>query len=110
MSDRNASRAASFRFMAALCAAFATFSAQQVLAQGAGAPPPNLPNNDGADGVLRVCADPKNMPLSNKKGEGYENKIASQMMQKNWENLYAYLKGRSDGKINPGDLQSIDAK
>ena len=79
MSDRNASRVASFRFLAALCAAFATFSAQQVLAQGAGGPPPDLPNNDGADGVLRVCADPNNMPLSNKKGEGYENKIASQM-------------------------------
>ena len=65
MSDRNASRAASFRFGAALCAAFATFSAQQAFAQGAGAPPPSLPNNDGADGVLRVCADPNNMPLSN---------------------------------------------
>ena len=26
--------------------------------------------------VLRVCADPGNMPLSNDKGEGYENKIA----------------------------------
>ena len=26
--------------------------------------------------VLRVCADPRNMPLSNEKGEGYENKIA----------------------------------
>jgi quinoprotein dehydrogenase-associated probable ABC transporter substrate-binding protein len=38
-----------------------------------------LPNNDGADGVLRVCADPNNMPLSNSKGEGYENRIASQM-------------------------------
>ncbi|AET92060.1 amino acid ABC transporter substrate-binding protein [Burkholderia sp. SFA1] len=80
MSDRNASRAASFRFAAALCAALAAFSAQPVFAQqGASAPPPNLPNNDGADGVLRVCADPNNMPLSNKKGEGYENKIASQM-------------------------------
>ncbi|WP_206000415.1 substrate-binding domain-containing protein [Paraburkholderia sp. Ac-20342] len=40
---------------------------------------PALPNNDGADGVLRVCADPNNMPLSNNKGEGYENRIASQM-------------------------------
>lgn len=40
---------------------------------------PALPNNDGADGVLRVCADPNNMPLSNDKGEGYENKIASAM-------------------------------
>src|SRR5690606_31324418 len=32
----------------------------------------------------------------------------SQMMQKNWEGLYAYLKGRSDGKIKPGRLTAID--
>jgi len=25
---------------------------------------------------LTVCADPGNMPLSNQKGEGFENKIA----------------------------------
>ncbi len=31
----------------------------------------------------------------------------SQMMQKNWEGLYAYLKGRSDGKIEPGRLSAI---
>jgi len=31
---------------------------------------------DQSDGVLRVCADPSNLPLSNDKGEGYENKIA----------------------------------
>jgi quinoprotein dehydrogenase-associated probable ABC transporter substrate-binding protein len=30
----------------------------------------------GDDAVLRVCADPNNMPLSNEQGEGYENKIA----------------------------------
>lgn len=29
-----------------------------------------------AEGVLKVCADPSNLPLSNDKGEGYENKIA----------------------------------
>ena len=29
-----------------------------------------------ADGLLKVCADPSNLPLSNDKGEGYENKIA----------------------------------
>jgi quinoprotein dehydrogenase-associated probable ABC transporter substrate-binding protein len=29
-----------------------------------------------SDAVLRVCADPANLPLSNDKGEGYENKIA----------------------------------
>ncbi len=27
--------------------------------------------------ALRVCADPGNMPLSNNKGEGFENKIAA---------------------------------
>jgi hypothetical protein len=31
----------------------------------------------------------------------------SKMMQDNWENLYAYLKGRSDGKIKPGHVQEI---
>jgi len=33
----------------------------------------------------------------------------SQMVMKNWEGLYAYLKGRSDGKIQPGHLSPIDA-
>jgi mxaJ protein len=27
-------------------------------------------------GVLRVCADPNNLPFSNKKGQGFENKLA----------------------------------
>jgi quinoprotein dehydrogenase-associated probable ABC transporter substrate-binding protein len=30
----------------------------------------------GNDEVLRVCADPDNLPFSNRAGEGYENKIA----------------------------------
>jgi mono/diheme cytochrome c family protein len=34
----------------------------------------------------------------------------SQMVQQNWEGLYAYLKGRSDGQIQPGRLTGIDAK
>ena len=29
--------------------------------------------------ALRVCADPDNLPLSNARGEGYENKIAEQL-------------------------------
>jgi cytochrome c553 len=33
---------------------------------------------------------------------------ASEMMQKNWEGLYAYLKGRSDGAIKPGHLYPLD--
>lgn len=32
----------------------------------------------------------------------------SQMVNKNWEGLYAYLKGRSDGQIKPGRLSPID--
>jgi mono/diheme cytochrome c family protein len=32
---------------------------------------------------------------------------ASDMMQKNWEGLYGYLKGRSDGNIKPGHLYPI---
>ena len=32
--------------------------------------------------VLRVCADPDNMPFSNAKGEGFENKLAELIAQK----------------------------
>lgn len=32
---------------------------------------------------------------------------ASQMVTQNWEGLYAYLKGRSDGQIQPGHLYPI---
>jgi mono/diheme cytochrome c family protein len=42
--------------------------------------------------------------------KGMPDFSSSPMMQKNWQNLFAYLKGRSDGKIKPGDLQAIDAK
>lgn len=31
---------------------------------------------DQSETTLRVCADPDNLPLSNQRGEGYENKIA----------------------------------
>jgi mono/diheme cytochrome c family protein len=31
----------------------------------------------------------------------------SELVQKNWEGLYAYLKGRSDGNIKPGHLYPI---
>lgn len=32
-------------------------------------------------GVLRVCADPNNLPFSNQRGEGFENKIADLLAQ-----------------------------
>ena len=34
---------------------------------------------------LTVCADPGNMPLSNQKGEGFENKIAQVIGKALWE-------------------------
>ena len=33
---------------------------------------------------------------------------ASPMVQQNWEGLYAYLKGRADGQIQPGRLSPIE--
>jgi len=33
---------------------------------------------------------------------------AVEMVNKNWEGLYAYLKGRSDGAIQPGRLTAIE--
>jgi len=33
---------------------------------------------------------------------------ASQMVMQNWEGLYAYLKGRSDGAIQPGHLYPLE--
>lgn len=43
---------------------------------GAALAPAAAQDRDGSDKVLRVCADPNNLPLSNQNGEGYENKIA----------------------------------
>ena len=41
--------------------------------------------------VLRVCADPNNMPFSNEKGEGFENKLAELFAEKLQKKLdYAY--------------------
>ncbi len=44
--------------------------------------------------VLRVCADPRNMPFSNEKGEGFENKIAELFAEKLQKKLdYTYYPG-----------------
>jgi quinoprotein dehydrogenase-associated probable ABC transporter substrate-binding protein len=55
--------------------------------------------NDGTDlsielvdpKVLRVCADPRNLPFSNDKGEGFENKLGelfAEKLQKKLEYMY----------------------
>ena len=41
--------------------------------------------------VLRVCADPRNLPFSNEKGEGFENKLGelfSEKLQKKLDYMY----------------------
>lgn len=44
--------------------------------------------------VLRVCADPNNLPFSNEKGEGFENKIAQYLAKKiNKELAYVFYPG-----------------
>src|SRR5262245_57149612 len=35
-----------------------------------------------ASGLLRVCADPDNMPFSNAEGQGFENKLAELIAEK----------------------------
>ena len=42
--------------------------------------------------VLRVCADPRNLPFSNEKGEGFENKLGELFAEKLQKKLdYVYL-------------------
>jgi mxaJ protein len=45
--------------------------------------------NIAKPGVIRVCADPDNMPLSNQKGEGFEQKIA-ELIAKEWNSKIEY--------------------
>ena len=55
-----------------------TFSAIAVAVMCAGSLAAAAQSNDQT-GVLRVCADPDNLPLSNERGEGYENRIAAKL-------------------------------
>ena len=44
--------------------------------------------------VLRVCADPRNLPFSNEAGEGFENKLAEMLAHKLGKSLaYTYYPG-----------------
>ncbi|HEU4474728.1 MAG TPA: hypothetical protein VFR72_07815, partial [Gemmatimonadales bacterium] len=48
-----------------------------------------LHTNQLKPGLLRICADPDNMPLSNQKGEGFEQKIA-ELIGKEWNTKIEY--------------------
>jgi mxaJ protein len=67
-----------------LAAAFAVLAAA-LPSSVAGQLRPNI----GKPGVLRVCADPDNMPLSNQKGEGFEQRIA-ELVAKEWNSKIEY--------------------
>jgi quinoprotein dehydrogenase-associated probable ABC transporter substrate-binding protein len=43
----------------------------------------SLESRPPTPGLLRVCADPDNLPFSNQKGEGFENKLA-ELLAKAW--------------------------
>src|SRR5258708_20830451 len=64
-----------------LCAASADVSASgKLLAQAVERPELSIELIDPK--VLRVCADPHNMPLSTEQGEGFENKLAELLADK----------------------------
>jgi len=69
-------------------------AAAAALAFAAGARAADTPPPAG-DGVLRVCADPNNMPLSNRNGEGYENRIAELLARElGWKLEYTWFPQR----------------
>ena len=61
-------------------------------------------------GSLKVLSKDqfKEAVLKGRIEKGMPNFDGSKMVVENIDNLYAYLKGRSDGAIEPGRLQEID--
>ncbi|WP_042810163.1 substrate-binding domain-containing protein, partial [Xanthomonas citri] len=87
---------------AASAAAPASTAAPATTPSAASAPPPTPDPH-----VLRVCADPGNMPLSNKAGEGFQNKIAQvvadamgRRLEYEWRTYYQ--RGLARSTINAG--------
>lgn len=73
----------------------------------AAAPVPAPAGGTSADAVLKVCADPGNMPLSNRAGEGFQNKIAQTLaaamgrrLEYEWRTYYQ--RGLARSTINAG--------
>lgn len=70
-----------------LLAALAALAAAAALPTSGAAQ--GLRSNLPTPGVLRVCADPDNMPLSNQQGEGFEQKIA-ELIAREWNAKVEY--------------------
>jgi len=73
--------------LAMLCIAMLAPPAERPHAQGAGL---DLQLELVDPKVLRVCADPNNLPFSNEKGEGFENKV-SELLATKLDKKLAYV-------------------
>ena len=73
--------------LAMLCIAILAAPAERPRAQGAGL---DLQLELVDPKVLRVCADPNNLPFSNEKGEGFENKV-SELLAAKLDKKLAYV-------------------
>jgi quinoprotein dehydrogenase-associated probable ABC transporter substrate-binding protein len=62
-------------------------SAAQAQAQSQQTQTQTQPQFERPAGVLRVCADPNNLPFSNERGEGFENKLAEMLAEDLGERL-----------------------
>jgi mxaJ protein len=60
---------------------------QQARTQPSASATPAQPRFERPAGVLRVCADPNNLPFSNERGEGFENKLAELLAEDLHEKL-----------------------
>src|SRR5579862_659055 len=70
-------------YAAMYCVLGSVLTSQASLGQGAGVLQGGLELVDPK--VLRVCADPNNLPYSNTKSEGFENKLAEMFAAKRSE-------------------------
>jgi quinoprotein dehydrogenase-associated probable ABC transporter substrate-binding protein len=80
------------RAVAILVFASSTLIAQAAFAQNESGPDLSIELVDPK--VLRVCADPRNLPFSNEAGEGFENKLAEMLARKLGKSLaYTFYPG-----------------
>jgi quinoprotein dehydrogenase-associated probable ABC transporter substrate-binding protein len=69
-------RGAGYRLLAYAATCCAVIAIAPTASQGQRGGPPDEGLELVDPNVLRVCADPNNLPFSNEKGEGFENKLA----------------------------------
>jgi quinoprotein dehydrogenase-associated probable ABC transporter substrate-binding protein len=80
-----------WRVMAAICIAAATICTRDIAVAQQAQDDADLSIELVDPKVLRVCADPRNLPFSDEKGEGFENKLAelfAEKLQKKLDYMY----------------------